>query len=59
MKADTFHPFLFPSSFILEASFWWKIFFKKRIFTPGDKRKKAIAFLLKDRSRYSGKACFL
>jgi hypothetical protein len=57
MKADTFQPFLSPSSFILEASFWQKIFFKKRIFTPGDKRKKTIAFLLKDRSHYSGKTC--
>jgi len=59
MKADTFHPFLFASSFILEASFWKKLFFKKRIFAPGDKRKKTIGFLLKDRSRYSGKTCLL
>ena len=59
MKADTFHPFLSPSSFILEASFWQKSFFKKRIFTPGDKREKTIAFLLKERGRYSGKTCLL
>ncbi len=29
------------------------------IFTPGDKRKKTIAFLLKDRSRYCGRTFLL
>jgi len=42
---------------ISRIDYFKKSFGKKRIFTSGDKRKKTIAFLLKDRSRYCGKTC--
>ncbi len=59
MKADTFQPFLFPSSFILVASFLQKIFCWQGIFNPDDKGKKTIAFLLKERTAIPAKhVCF-